>query len=331
MHNYTAIIPVAGAGTRLRPHTYTYPKVLLTVGDKPILGHILDTLKKNKFKKICLIIGYLGEKVKEYVSKNYKCFDVTYVVQDEQRGLGHAIYLAKDSIFGPIFIILGDTIIEANIPEFLKMDFDKIAVKEVSDPRRFGVVKAEKGFITYMVEKPEKPVSNLAIVGIYSFKNSSVLFNNLDKLVKAEKTTRGEIQLTDAMASMISLGHKIKPISIEGWFDCGKPETLLETNRHILSKKKFKIHSIHKDCFIKLPSYISQAAKIKNSIIGPYVSIGDNCLIENSIITDSIINEGAIIKSANLDKSLIGPNAYVCGRIDSVNIGENSEIKLSDI
>lgn len=329
MHNYTAIIPVAGTGTRLRPHTYTYPKVLLTVGDKPILGHILDNLKENGFKKICLVIGYLGEKVKEYVSDNYKNFEISYVVQEEQKGLGHAIWLTKGVVSGPVFIVLGDTIIEADIPEFLKGDYDKIAIKEVSDPRRFGVVEVEKGFVKNLIEKPENPVSNLAIVGIYSFKNSKFLFESLENIIRLGKTTRGEIQLTDAMAYMVKKGLKIKPVKIEGWYDCGKPETLLETNRHILNKKKHKIKLCHQDCFIKTPVYIAKTARVKNSIIGPYVSIGENCSIENSIISDSIINEGAVIKNANLTKSLIGPNAYVCGRIDSINIGENSEIKLT--
>ena len=329
MHNYTAIIPVAGTGTRLRPHTYTYPKVLLTVGDKPILGHILDRLRQAKFRKVCLIIGYLGEKVREYVSKNYGDLEVTYVVQEEQRGLGHAIWLTKAFVSGPAFIILGDTLIEADLPEFLKGDFDRIAVKEVEDPKRFGVVKVKNGFIESMVEKPEKPVSNLAIVGIYSFKNSNILYNNLDRLAKMGKTTKGEMQLTDAMSLMMEAGHKIKPVKIEGWFDCGKPETLLSTNRYILAKKQENIQVCHKDYLLIKPVYISKTAKVRNSIIGPNVSVGDDAVIENSIISDSIINEGAVIKSANLDKSLIGPNAVVEGRIDSINIGENSEIKLS--
>lgn len=328
-HEYTAVIPVAGTGTRLRPHTYTYPKVLLTVGDKPILGHILDNLKDNGFKKICLVIGYLGDKVREYVSKNYSNFQVSYVIQEEQKGLGHAIWLTREHVSGPVFIILGDTVIEADIPQFLKGDFDKIAVKQVADPRRFGVVKEKKGFIEYMVEKPEKFVSDLAIVGLYSFKKSSVLFNSLEELARTGKTTKGEMQLTDAMALMIKRGHKIKPVKIEGWFDCGKPETLLATNRHILGRKK-NLKIPQGDFLAIKPIYISPSARVKNSIIGPNVSVGDNAVIENSIISDTIINENAVIKSANLDKSLIGPAAYVSGRIDSINIGENSEIKLSE-
>lgn len=329
MNRYTAIIPVAGAGTRLRPHTYTYPKVLLTVGDKPILGHIVDNLKENGFKKICFIIGYLGEKIKEYISANYKGLDINYIVQEEQKGLGHAIYLAKGSVSGPVFIILGDTIIETDVPEFLKGDYDKIAIKEVSNPQRFGVVEIEKGFVKNLIEKPEKPPSNLAIVGVYSFRDSKVLFDALEYIVRSGKTTRGEIQLTDALSYMVKNGARIKPVKTEGWFDCGKPETLLETNRHVLKRKQHKIVLKHKNCFIRQPVYIARTAIIENSIIGPYVSIGENCRIENSIISDSIINEGAVIKSGNLDRSLIGPNAYVSGRVESINIGENSEIKLS--
>jgi glucose-1-phosphate thymidylyltransferase len=331
MSQYTAIIPVAGAGTRLRPHTYTYPKVLLTVGDKPILGHILDKVIENKIKKVCFVIGYMGDKVREYVNTNYKNLDVNYVLQEEQRGLGHAVWLTKANVSGPILIILGDTIIEADIPQFLKQDFDKIGVKEVTDPKRFGIVKLNKsGFIDYMVEKPENPPSNMAIVGLYAFKNSNLLYSSLDKISKIGKTTRGEMQLTDAMQMMIKEGHKIKAVKIKGWFDCGKPETLIETNRHILSKKSGKAAlKAGKNCLIINPVYISKTAEIKNSIIGPNVSIGEDAVIDNSIISDSIINEGAVIKNGNLDKSLIGPNAFVEGKVESINIGENSEIKLT--
>lgn len=328
-HDYTAIIPVAGTGTRLRPHTYTYPKVLLTVADKPILGHILDKLKQNNFRKICLVIGYLGEKVRDYVSKKYPEFEVSYVVQQQQKGLGHAIWLSRSLVRGPVFIILGDTIIEADLPSFLKGDCDKIGVKKVSDPSRFGVVKIKRGYIEYMVEKPEKFISDLAIVGLYSFKDSSLLFESLQELSDIGKTTKGEMQLTDAISLMIKKGHKIKPVNTEGWFDCGKPDTLLATNRHILSSKK-NLKYPQGSFFVIKPCYISPSATIKNSIIGPNVSVGDNCVIENSIISDSIINENAEIKKANLDKSLIGPSAIVNGRIDSINIGENSEIKLSE-
>jgi len=323
---FTAVVPVAGAGTRLRPHTYTYPKVLLTVGDKPIIGHILDELSAAGIKKICMVTGYLGGKIKEYVVKNYKHLDVSYVEQAEPKGLGHAIWLTRRNVTGPVLVMLGDTILDADLSKFMSSKEDCIAVKKVKDPRRFGVVETRGGYISAMVEKPENPKTNLAIVGIYSFRNSSVLYNSLERLVDSGRTTRGEIQFTDAMALMVREGHRIKPVAIEGWYDCGKPETLLETNRHILDKKKFSAKA--KNSLIIPPVYISRTARVENSIVGPYASIGDGARIDSSIISDSIVNENASILNMNLSGSLVGPSANVVGRRDQLNVGENSEIKF---
>ena len=323
---FTAVVPVAGTGTRLRPHTYTYPKVMLTVGDKPIIGHILDEISAAGIKKVCLVTGYLGDKIKDYVAKNYKHLDVTCVEQTEQKGLGHAIWLTRRCVTGPVLVMLGDTILDADLSKFMTSKEDCLAVKEVKDPRRFGVVEVKGGYISAMVEKPEKPKTNLAIVGIYSFHNSSLLYNSLERLVDSGKTTRGEIQFTDAMALMVKEGHRIKPVPIEGWYDCGKPETLLETNRHILDKKKFSPKA--KNSLIIPPVYISPTAKVENSIVGPYASIGDGARIDSAIISDSIVNENAVITNINLCGSLVGPSATVIGRKDQLNVGENSEIRF---
>ena len=323
---FTAVVPVAGAGTRLRPHTYTYPKVLLTVGDKPIIGHILDDLQAAGIRKVCLVIGYLGEKIKEYVSAGYPGLHVTYVEQPEPKGLGHAIWLNRRSVGGPVLVMLGDTILDADISKFLTSKDDCIAVKEVADPRRFGVVETRGGYISAMVEKPEKPKTNLAIVGIYSFHSSQLLYNSLEKLVASGVTTRGEVQFTDALSLMVKTGHRIKPMPIEGWYDCGKPETLLETNRHILDRKKFSPKA--KNTQIIPPVYIAPTAMVENSIVGPYVSIGDGAKITSSIISDSIVNENAVIADMNLTGSLVGPSATVVGMKDRLNVGENSEIRF---
>ena len=323
---FTAVVPVAGAGTRLRPHTYTYPKVLLTVGDKPIIGHILDELKAAGIKKICLVTGYLGEKIKEYVGEHYKDLEVSYVEQPEPKGLGHAIWLTRGRVTGPALVMLGDTIISADLRKFMDSPDDCIAVKEVADPRRFGVVEVKKGYIASMVEKPEKPLSNLAIVGIYSFHNSTALYASLERLVDSGRTTKGEIQFTDALASLVKEGHKLKPVTIDGWYDCGKPETLLETNRYILDSRKF--YPKAKNSLIIPPVYISPSAKVENSIVGPHASIGDGARIDSSIISDSIVNENAFIINMNLSGSLVGPSATVVGRKDQLNVGENSEIRF---
>jgi glucose-1-phosphate thymidylyltransferase len=325
-NEFTAVVPVAGTGTRLRPHTYTYPKVLLTVGDKPIIGHILDELSAAGVRKVCMVVGYLGDKIRDYVSRNYAGLEVSYVEQAEQRGLGHAIWLTRRCVSGPVMVMLGDTILDADLSKFMTSREDCIAVKEVKDPRRFGVVEVKGGYISAMVEKPEKPRTNLAIVGIYSFHNSSLLYNSLQKLMDSGKTTKGEVQFTDALAAMVKGGHRIRPVAIDGWYDCGKPETLLETNRYILDTKKFSPKA--KDSLIIPPVYISPTAKVENSIIGPYASIGDGARIDSSIVSDSIVNETAFIINMNLSGSLVGPSATVVGRKDQLNVGENSEIRF---
>lgn len=325
--DFTAVVPVAGAGTRLRPHTYTYPKVLLTVGNKPIIGHILDDLAAAGIKKVCMVTGYLGDKIKSYVSSAYPGLDVTYVEQPEPKGLGHAIWMTRNRVTGPVLVMLGDTILSADLSKFLGGREDCIAVKEVADPRRFGVVEVKKGYISAMVEKPEKPRTNLAIVGIYSFRNSSQLYGSLQRLVDSGTTTRGEIQFTDAMSLMVRGGHRIKPVRIDGWFDCGKPETLLETNRYILDRGAFRSKPASRTLIIP-PVYIAPGAEVSDSIIGPHVSVGPGCRIARSIISDSIINEEAQVSDINLTGSLIGPSAVVAGRTDRLNVGENSEVSF---
>ncbi len=325
-NEFSAIVPVAGEGTRLRPHTHTYPKVLLTVGDKPIIAHILDDLQKAGIKKVYMIIGYLGDKIKDYVNANYPNLKVAYIIQEEAKGLGHAIWLAKDYVEGPALIMLGDTILSADMKKFLKPGTNALAVKEVEDPRRFGVVESKSGYVTKVVEKPQHPKTNSAIVGIYAFNNSSILFGSLDKLVASGRKTKGEIQLTDALEIMIKTGVKIKPITIDGWHDCGKPETLLSTNRYILKKKK--LSAKRKGVIIIDPVYIAKTAKIQNSIIGPNVSIGENADISHCIISDSIVGRDSCMANLNMSESLVGAGAKLKGQVKKINIGDDSGISF---
>ena len=233
------IIPVAGVGTRLRPHTHTAPKVMLQVAGKPMIGHILDELKQYPVEEITLIVGHLGEAICTYVKQAYD-FKFKFITQEELKGLGHAIWLTGDlyrDLKEPLLIILGDTIFEADFKSIIGSDSNWIGVKEVEDPRRFGIVELEDGRIRAMVEKPEHPTTNLAIVGIYYFTSGNLLYTCLDEIVLSGKTTKGEYQLTDALQLMLERGALMKPFMIDGWYDCGKPETLLSTNRILLSKR----------------------------------------------------------------------------------------------
>lgn len=321
-----AIIPVAGVGSRLRPHTYTVPKVLLNVAGKPIIGHIMDKLVTSGFDEITIIVGYLGEKIKDYILTNYSV-RVDFVEQEERLGLAHAIYLARHTISrDPVLIILGDTVFDVDLSAMLKGDATMIGVKEVEDPRRFGVAETHNGVITRLVEKPEHPTSKSAIVGIYYIKNPQVLLECLKELIKRDIRTKGEYQLTDALQMMIERGETMKPFPIDGWYDCGKPETLLSTNRHLL--ERMPVPQTTNGVVIQPPVFISPRATVRNAVLGPYTTIADGAVVENAIIRNSIVSEGATVHDALLEESIVGSNAVVRGAYKRINIGDSSELEF---
>jgi glucose-1-phosphate thymidylyltransferase len=321
-----AIIPVAGVGTRLRPHTHSLPKVLLSVAGKPILGHILDKLLAEGITSATIIVGYFGELVEKYVRENYD-FDYEFVQQPVREGLGHSIYLAKHALGDePVLIILGDTIFEVDLRPVLAGETSALGVKSVEDPRRFGVVEMEGETVRHLVEKPEVPPTNLAIVGLYFIKHPRLLAESLEALVASDQRTRGEYQLTDALQMMIDRGERFTTFPVEGWFDCGKPETMLETNRHLLGQRK-DAPSLP-GVMVVPPVSIAASATITNSIVGPNVAIGERAVISDSIVTDSIVNDEATLERAVITGSLVGERARVSGPAGRVNVGADSELLL---
>ncbi|MBI5711303.1 MAG: NTP transferase domain-containing protein [Candidatus Eisenbacteria bacterium] len=321
-----AIIPVAGVGTRLRPHTHTLPKVLLHVAGKPILAHILDDLPALGISRAVLIVGYMGELVREYVDGHYRNLHVDYVEQPERLGLGHAVSLAEPFAGDrSVLIILGDTIFEADLEGVLAGGQDSIGVKAVADPRRFGIVEADgQGRVTRMVEKPEEPTSNLAITGIYYFTRGRPLFEALAEIQRKDIRTRGEFQLTDAMQLLVANGAVITTFPVQGWYDCGKTETLLETNRVLLDKRAQPVQipgSVVHD-----PVLVAAGATVENCILGPHVSVAAGALLRNSVVRDSIVNERATVEDIMLESSVVGENAVVRGGFRRVNVGDSSEV-----
>ena len=321
-----AIIPMAGSGTRLRPLTHSRPKSLLRVGSKPILAHIIDGLKVIGCDEFILIISREGTKIPQYLCDNYPGIKIETVIQEETLGLGHAVNLAeKKARGGETVVIYGDTIIKGELFDLIDNTVDGvIAVKEVADPRRFGVVNVKDGIITKFVEKPAVPESNLAIVGLNYFKQSNILFDCLKDVIEKNRKTKGEFQITDAFQMMVENGFKMKPYTIEGWFDAGTQKSLLETNSYML-KKDGNITSLEGSVIIP-PVFIPESALIKNSVIGPDVSIDENAIIERSIISDSIIGAGAKIKHAVLSGSLIGEFAEVSDIARKISISDHSSL-----
>jgi glucose-1-phosphate thymidylyltransferase len=324
-----AVIPVAGVGTRLRPHTYSLPKVLLNVAGKPILAHILDSLIEQSIEHATIITGYMGKLVEEYVLNRYSNIKFDFVVQEKLLGLGHAIWTGRKTYNNDeLMIILGDTIFDVDLGLAVQSSKNSIGVKEVNDPRRFGVVvNDENGKILKLIEKPETPVSNLAIVGIYYIKDTALLNNSLDELMNKDIKTRGEYQLTDAMQLMIDKGADFSTFSVDGWYDCGKPETLLSTNRFLLDQKPSI--NLLEDSIIIPPVFISDNAVVESSVIGPYASIADGAIVKDSIIRNSIISFGAKVTSSLLEESIIGNDAEVTGHFHRLNVGDSSQISES--
>jgi glucose-1-phosphate thymidylyltransferase len=322
------IIPVAGAGTRLRPHTHTTPKVLISVAGKPMIGHILDQLIGLPIDQIVMVVGQMGDQIKEYVSGNYK-FKVRYIIQQEAKGLADAIYLTREAVKkDDALVILGDTIFSTDFKKLLSKKNSQIGVKEVSDPRRFGVVEHHHGKITKLVEKPEHPQSNLAIVGIYLMKDMPRLYRAIGTLMEKNIRTKGEYQLTDALQLLIDRGQTMETFAVDGWYDCGKPETLLDTNRQLLDLYPQKSAKI-KGAVINSPVSIDSCARIENSVIGPYVSVAAGSRIKNAIISDTIIGKNACLESIMLQKSIIGDNAVVKGKQRKLSVGDGSEVDIS--
>ncbi|MBN1897175.1 MAG: 2-C-methyl-D-erythritol 4-phosphate cytidylyltransferase [Spirochaetes bacterium] len=325
-----AIIPVAGVGTRLRPHTHTTPKVLIKVAGKTIIEYIIDEIIQYRIiDEIIFIVGYLGDQIKEFIERKYqKKIALSFITQEQRKGLGHAIFLARTISQGhPVLIILGDTIFKTNFKKIINSEKNFIGVKEVEDPSRFGVVflNQEKK-IEKFIEKPSSSKSKLAIVGIYLIQDSKLLFEKIDKIIKQGIKTKGEYQLTDALELLLKEKIEMEIFEIEKWLDCGKPETLLATNRVLLEQhgNNRKI----KNGIIIPPVYISKNAQVEESIIGPYVSIGDNVIVKHSLISDSIINDSAMIEKLMLSGSLIGREAVLKGICRHLNIGDSSEVRF---
>lgn len=323
------VIPLAGFGTRLRPHTYTKPKPLVNVAGKPVLGHILDKLLNLEVEEIVFIVGYLGQQIQDYVD-TYYCFNARYIEQKEMLGQAHALFLARDFLPGKALIIFVDTIFETDLSHLAEVDADGVIyVKEVENPRRFGVAVVEEGRITRLIEKPATMEHHLAVIGLYYIQDMPWLMEAIDQLMRGGITTGGEYYLADALQLMINDGARLIAQPVEVWKDCGKPETVLETNRYLLTHGHGNAEQVRaQDSLIIPPVHIDPTARIIHSIVGPYVTIAPGCEVRNSVIRDSIIDEGAHIADTMLEQSLIGKEALVKGRYQKLNVGDSSSVDL---
>lgn len=330
-----AIIPVAGAGTRLRPLTYTQPKPLIPVAGKPIISFILDQLVGVGIRDFVFVIGYLGEKIKNFVEQAYPNLNIEFINQENRLGSAHAIWTARDAIrdADELIIFFGDVIIDLDFQKVVDFPTSCLGVKKVKDPREYGVVEYdEKGTVVRVVEKPRIPKSDLAMVGFYKISDVPALIEALEfNIGHRLMSSRGEYPLTDALMRMIDHGVRFGTITVDNWFNCGKKEVLLETNAILLDRQGPNPEDTptFDNTIIIHPVSIGEECVLSNSIIGPHVTIGNNVRIHNAIVKDSIIGNYASIKEVVLHKSVVGNDTAITGLRHSFNIGDNTEIDFS--
>jgi glucose-1-phosphate thymidylyltransferase len=331
------IIPMAGMGKRMRPHTLTVPKPLIHVAGKPIVQRLVEDIAAvvdEKIDEIAFVVGRFGGEVEENLlsiadslgAKGKICY------QDLPLGTAHAILCAQETLTGKVIVAFADTLFKADF-KFDQENDGIIWVQKIQDPSAFGVVKVNaENVITDFVEKPKEFVSDLAIIGIYFFKDGDNLKKELQYLIDNNVQEKGEYQLTNALENMKSKGIKFSPGQISEWLDCGNKDATVYTNQRILefkskSEKLVNDSAVIENSVIVPPCYIGAGVKIINSVVGPYASIGVKTVIKNSIVSNSIIQAHSKINNSNLTNSMVGNNAELEGRILDLSIGDFNSIK----
>jgi len=329
------VIPMAGLGTRLRPHTWSKPKQLVSVAGKTVLDHLIDTfatLPPSIEIELIAIVGYLGEQIEDHIRSNYPGLKSHFVVQENPVGQSHAIKLAEQYLSGPMLVVFADTLIETDLSILENEAAEAVTwVHPVPDPRRFGVTElGENGWVRRLIEKPQQMENNLAVVGFYYFKEARDLLSAIDEQIARNLQLKGEYFLADAVNIMLERGLRMRIQEVEVWLDAGTAETLLETNRYLLE------HGMDNSAetpqwegvVINPPVFIHPTAQVHGSIIGPNVSLGAGCRIEHSIIRDSILEDEAQATDLILDSSLVGRRALLRRRASVINAGDNTEVTL---
>jgi len=321
------IIPLAGKGTRLRPHTHVTPKPMLKVAGKPVMQYVLDDVNKLKgVEQVIYITGHLKEKVESYARS--LPLPATFVEQRVQDGTAGAVALAKPYVDQPVLIIFVDTIFDADLSVIESTEADGIIwTKEVEDYQRFGVVVTDAdGYMTKIIEKPSTPISKRANIGLYYIKNWKLLYEGIDHVMRLPQN-KGEWYLTDAFQYMIDHGAKLRVLDVEGWYDAGKIDTLLETNFAMLQRGHARMPDEAAGCTIIDPVYVEPGVTLRDATIGPNVSIGAGTTIEGAVISHSIIGSKATITHSTLTSSLVGDETIVDGISGTVTLGDHAEVR----
>jgi len=324
-----AILPLAGKGTRLRPHTHTTPKPLLRVGNRTVLDRVLDLLEEANVDEIIGIMGHLSERIETHLASEHPDLSFVPVQQTQQLGTADAIRLARPHVNGPVLIVFVDTLFRADLELIERRpDVDGIVwAKEVEDYQRFGViVNDDEGCMREIIEKPAEPVSRLANIGLYYIRNVDLLFEGIDH-VMAQPPKLGEYFLTDAFQYMIDHGARLLTAEVSEWWDCGKPETLIDTNLKVLNEEAAQVPGPIPGVSFVPPVRIGDGVRLENSLIGPNVSIADGSTVRSSRLRDSIIGTDSEISHCDLAQSLVGDHVEVRGVHGTVSLGDHCEIR----
>lgn len=328
----TIIIPMAGWGSRLRPHTWSKPKPLVPLAGGRVLDHLIAMFKTlpdvEEAQFVFILSPNQGELIQKYMSKHHPQRKVDFIIQPEMRGQSDAIWHARAYLKGRMIMVFSDTLIESSLAFMAQDDSEAIAwVKAVPDPRRFGVAEIDSsGWVTRLIEKPMDVDNNLAVVGFYYFKESEKLLQAIEEQVKRNDSLKGEFFLTGALNILVEMGVKMRVEHVAHWLDAGTPDALLETNRFFLEhgRDNQPVQNNLEDTCLIPPVNIHPGARISMSTIGPHVSIGEGTIIEGSTLKDTIVGDSAHISESQLEASLIGDMVVISGLSGKFNLGDNS-------
>lgn len=325
------VIPLAGRGTRLRPHTHVTPKPLLRVGGRPVMSYILDDLRTLGVEEIVFITGYLKEKIEAYIAAEYPDFRVHYVEQKVQDGTAGAVSLAAPHIDTDLLIIFVDTLFDADLTLVRRLREDEAGViwaKEVEDYQRFGViVHDDAGHMRHIIEKPQEPISKLANIGLYYIRDWRLLYEGIAETLRRSPGKSGEYYLTDAFQYMIDNGAKIRVQTVEGWYDCGQVETLLDTNRHLLEHGRGLAPEDGNNVRVEGAVRVEPGVVLDDVTLGPNVSIGKGSTVKNAVLRDVIVGENSTLENVKLHDSLLGDEVEVRNFTGRINLGDHSVVE----